>query len=133
MVIFRVRAFAKDLDESFASIATENKEKLERQFWGGVRDIAFDEVKQLGTQSFQTIYDHIPFVHATGNYYKSVHYMWSKITQQTWEFNIVANVTYADCLEMGHGSFKGYHIMKRTLNLIGDQLEDLIMTILRSA
>ena len=74
----------------------------------------------IAKDAFDKEYNSTPFINATGNYYRSVQFI-----QDNEGIRVEANVPYADCLEVGHGSFDGYHIMERTTKTIEKEASQL--------
>ena len=84
-------------------------------------DRALDALKWVSRESFETAYGNTPFINATGNYHNMV-----KIIRKGDDLSITANAPYSDCLEVGHGSFKGYHIMEKTFEKVQNQLPSIM-------
>jgi len=84
-------------------------------------DRALDALKWVSRESFESVYGDTSFINATGNYHSMV-----KIIRKGDDLSITANAPYSDCLEVGHGSFKGYHIMEKTFEKVQNQLPSIM-------
>ena len=87
----------------------------------GEIDRAIDALDWVSKEAFESVYGNTPFINATGRYHSMVQIIRSKSG-----LSVSATAPYSDCLEVGHGSFGGYHIMQRTFENVQRQLPSIM-------
>lgn len=130
MVYFKLNARISGLTGEYRRI-TEDLLRKSKQYQDLAEVVISDELKK----SFNEEYNRTPFKHATGNYYKHVSFpppfhRRSKREMRSYT-TIEATAPYSDCLEVGHQSFSGYHIIERTIDSMERKVPEILDRITR--
>lgn len=83
-----------------------------------IKDV-MSSVIRVSQEAFEESYNRTPFINATGNYHSLVKYL----TLSKTHYRISATAPYSSFLELGHGSFAGYPIMRDTKSMIEERLD----------